>query len=307
MADEHEGVVEESIDGMGVEDAVQAVADAIDQVEVTIHPSADLFPMLPADELQELAESIKKHGLREKIVVDTNGQVIDGRNRFAALTLAGIKLKAEHVTVVDFSKTGYSENEYIVMANLERRNLSREQRRELAGKLAVHLEDAQVDKPKEEKVDTTQKAADLAGVSRRTAADAKQKALVEMGLRPAPTPQNESKKGGKPKADQKVTDRPPKITKKLKDAFGDLRATKEKWPNNKKEEVVRIAWDILTTFPEQAYSVGPTAHLAGMFGFPPEKSRQPGQLFPPDFTSVPDGGNGTNGDGNGDHNKEASE
>jgi ParB-like chromosome segregation protein Spo0J len=278
-------------EGIDVEDAVQAVADAIDQIDLTIHPSADLFPMLPADELQELAESIKRHGLREKIVVDTNGQVIDGRNRYAALTLAGIRLKAEHVTILDFDKTGYSPNEYIVMANLERRNLTRDQRRELAGKLAVHLEDAQAEKPKEAKVDTTQKAADLAGVSRRTAADAKQKALVDMGLRPAPTPQNESKKPG-PKAKDKPTDRPPKIVAKIKAAFGDLRATKEKWPGNKKEDVVRLAWDILNTFPDVAYSIGPPAHIAGLFGFPEDRSRKPGEMYPPNFTPVPPGGNG---------------
>jgi hypothetical protein len=283
VADESTTVEHE---GMDVEDAVQAVADAIDQIDVTIHPSADLFPMLPADELQELAESIKRHGLRERIVVDTDGQVIDGRNRYAALTLAGIKLKAEHVTVLDFEKTGYTPNEYIVMANLERRNLTRDQRRDLAGKLAVRLEDAQAEKPKEDKVDTTQKAADLAGVSRRTAADAKQKALVEMGLRPQPTAQNEAKKPG-PKAKDKTTDRPPKIVAKIKAAFGDLRATKEKWPGNKKEDVVRIAWDILDTFPDYAYSVGPTAHIAGMFGFPEDRSRKPGELHPPNFTPVP--------------------
>jgi uncharacterized tellurite resistance protein B-like protein len=265
--------------------------DEFEQVELQVHPSAELFPLLPDSELAELAESIKTHGLREKLVVDTDGLLVDGRNRYAALTLAKIKLKADHVTVVDFSKAGYTENEYIVMANLERRNLTREQRRELAGKLAVALEDAQTEAPKEQKTDTTKKAADLAGVSRRTAADAKQKALVEMGLRSAPTPQNESKKPG-PKAKDKATDRPPKIVAKIKAAFGDLRATKEKWPGNKKEEVVRLAWEILNTFPDVAYSIGPPAHIAGLFGFPEDRSRQPGELYPPNFTPVPPGGNG---------------
>jgi uncharacterized tellurite resistance protein B-like protein len=268
--------------------------DEFEQVELNVHPSAELFPLLPDSELAELAESIKTHGLREKIVVDTDGLLVDGRNRFAALTLAKIKLTDQHVIVVDFSKAGYTENEYIVMANLERRNLTREQRRDLAGKLAVALEDAQVDIPKDEKKDTTQKAADLAGVSRRTAADAKQKTLVEMGLRKAPTPQNPQRPG--PKAKDKATDRPPKIVKKMKDAFGDLRATKEKWPGNKKEDVVRIAWDILDTFAAEAYSVGPTAHIAGMFGFPEDKSRKPGEMYPPDYTPVPPGGNGASPD-----------
>lgn len=72
---------------------------------------------------------------------------------------------------------GASVEEYVVMANLERRNLTRQQRRDLAGQLAVMLEKAQKDKPKEERIDTTAKAAESAGVSRRTAAEAKKEAV----------------------------------------------------------------------------------------------------------------------------------
>jgi hypothetical protein len=54
------------------------------------HPLADLFSMLPPDELEELADDIAKNGQQEPILV-YKGLVIDGRNRLAACTAAGIK------------------------------------------------------------------------------------------------------------------------------------------------------------------------------------------------------------------------
>jgi hypothetical protein len=84
-----------------------------------VHPAADVFPMLPDDELDRLAADIKANGLREKIVLyvdkgtpvpigpaltedvegetffsteDVEGEtyVLDGRNRLEALERAGI-------------------------------------------------------------------------------------------------------------------------------------------------------------------------------------------------------------------------
>lgn len=34
-----------------------------------VHPAADLFPMIADSELKEMAESIAKNGLREKIAI----------------------------------------------------------------------------------------------------------------------------------------------------------------------------------------------------------------------------------------------
>jgi hypothetical protein len=68
---------------------------------LTVHPAAELFPLMsetdPA-ELKELAEDIKKTGLRTPIVMwsssldDHNAVLLDGRNRLDALALLG-KLK----------------------------------------------------------------------------------------------------------------------------------------------------------------------------------------------------------------------
>lgn len=49
-----------------------------------IHPLAARYPMLPDEELQELAESIARDGLDHPLVLDPEGRLVDGRNRLAA-------------------------------------------------------------------------------------------------------------------------------------------------------------------------------------------------------------------------------
>lgn len=60
-----------------------------------IHPLCEMWPVLPDDQLAELAEDIKANGLRQKILI-YDGQVIDGRNRLMAMERAGIEVAAEH-------------------------------------------------------------------------------------------------------------------------------------------------------------------------------------------------------------------
>lgn len=55
------------------------------------HPAADLFPMMPAEELQELAEAIKARGLKHPIVRMPDGRILDGRHRFIACHMAGVE------------------------------------------------------------------------------------------------------------------------------------------------------------------------------------------------------------------------
>lgn len=55
------------------------------------HPLADRFPMLPEDELARLAADIEENGLLNPIVVDDEGRILDGRNRFAACKALGIE------------------------------------------------------------------------------------------------------------------------------------------------------------------------------------------------------------------------
>jgi ParB-like chromosome segregation protein Spo0J len=46
---------------------------------IKVHPAADLFPMMSEAELKELAESIKKNGMKVPVVIQ-RGHDRDGRN-----------------------------------------------------------------------------------------------------------------------------------------------------------------------------------------------------------------------------------
>lgn len=54
------------------------------------HPYADAWPMLGAEELDELAADIKANGLREPVVL-YGDKILDGRNRYAACRAVGIE------------------------------------------------------------------------------------------------------------------------------------------------------------------------------------------------------------------------
>jgi hypothetical protein len=47
--------------------------------------------MLPEPDLRRLAEDIAANGLRHPVVLDLDGKVLDGRNRLAACTIAGVE------------------------------------------------------------------------------------------------------------------------------------------------------------------------------------------------------------------------
>lgn len=84
-----------------------------------IHPFADRFPMLPADELRALADDIKANGLRQPLLLTPDGALVDGRNRLAACAMAGVTPR--------FETTEADPYVVIVSANVERRHLKRYQ------------------------------------------------------------------------------------------------------------------------------------------------------------------------------------
>lgn len=86
-----------------------------------IHPYADKFPMLPADEHEALRESIRTNGLRNPVVTDTEGQIIDGRNRNKACDELGIE---PEVIVYE----GDDIAEYVIDCNSARRHMPKMQR-----------------------------------------------------------------------------------------------------------------------------------------------------------------------------------
>ena len=71
----------------------QSLTPEIDVFNLPVFRDADIFPMIPADELAELAEDIQENGLNEPVIVAKvadEWMLIDGRNRREACRIAGI-------------------------------------------------------------------------------------------------------------------------------------------------------------------------------------------------------------------------
>jgi DNA-binding Lrp family transcriptional regulator len=134
---------------------------------ITVHPAADLFPLLGAAELRELAADIKANGLHEKVKIierarrqpnggysvdDMEQILVDGRNRLDAMELAGLPIFSrgfshlqrdifdildldtiDNVLELNDRKIGLSD--YVISMNIKRRHLTGEQKRDLIGKL----------------------------------------------------------------------------------------------------------------------------------------------------------------------------
>lgn len=93
------------------------------------HPYAELFPMMTDDELQVLAADIKVNGQREDITT-LDGMILDGRNRYRACEIAGVKPMTR----------GYLENDplgFVISRNLHRRHLNESQRAMAAARIAI--------------------------------------------------------------------------------------------------------------------------------------------------------------------------
>lgn len=98
------------------------------------HPVADLFPMMPTEELEALAADIKAHGQVVPISILRGAVIIDGRNRYAACQMAGVEPWTREM-LAEFA----DEDEvvrYIISTNIHRRHLTTEQRAMIASELA---------------------------------------------------------------------------------------------------------------------------------------------------------------------------
>ena len=89
------------------------------------HPACLLFPQLGKEELQELADDIGVRGLLHDIVL-YDGQILDGRNRYLACSIAGVKPR-----FVEWTGKG-SPIEWVISENLIRRHLTSSQRAVIA-------------------------------------------------------------------------------------------------------------------------------------------------------------------------------
>jgi hypothetical protein len=109
--------------------------------DIKVHPAADVFPMMSDDELDELAADIAKNGVQQPIVW-LKDQLLDGRNRVAAVDRIPDEKRRDEILaawqngknciVFPFQPDPYG---YVASANLHRRHLTAEQRREVTEKL----------------------------------------------------------------------------------------------------------------------------------------------------------------------------
>jgi ParB-like chromosome segregation protein Spo0J len=124
---------------------------------LSTHPACELFPMLPDVDLVELGENIRAHGLLHPIIIlsqDNNDLLLDGCNRLDAMVRVGIKFNLscrqpgwwnldildENIpsTSVDLAETLGGDVDpyaYVLAANVHRRHLTAEQKRDLIAKL----------------------------------------------------------------------------------------------------------------------------------------------------------------------------
>src|SRR5262245_58522138 len=90
----------------------------LDPPDLPFHEAAGIFPLEEAT-LEDLAEDIRKHGLREPITV-LDGQILDGRRRSIACAWAGVKPRYEFIETDDPVA-------YVKSLNLHRRQLKKGQ------------------------------------------------------------------------------------------------------------------------------------------------------------------------------------
>lgn len=83
---------------------------------VMVTSVASKLPWMSDIEFSELCESIREHGLRVKIKTDSNGHIVDGRNRMLACL--------ETETQPEFEFTELGAIDAVVIENLRRRNMN---------------------------------------------------------------------------------------------------------------------------------------------------------------------------------------
>ncbi len=125
------------------------------------HPCADVFPVMDAEQFEDLLADIKQNGLREPIIVDLQNRIVDGLHRFRACIKAGIKPTIERRALTDDEARDLS-----ISRNLHRRHLSTSQRAAIAAGMATAKQGGSQAANLPDRVSQA-KAASLLGISER--------------------------------------------------------------------------------------------------------------------------------------------
>lgn len=133
--------------------------------KIKVHPVAHWLPMLSDEQLQDLADDIARRGQLEPCVF-YKGELIDGRNRWLACGLAGVKPRRRTATKAE---VGGSVAGFVMSANVRRRDMTASQKSMAAARLQKQY---QIDIGGTADHDTRDAAADAMGVSRRSVGNA---------------------------------------------------------------------------------------------------------------------------------------
>ncbi len=98
------------------------------------HAVAELFPLLRGAAFEELVADIRNNGLREEILCDAEGRILDGRNRYRACLEAGVEPR------FTTWKGAQPLADLALSLNLHRRHLDESQRALVAARLAKMFE-----------------------------------------------------------------------------------------------------------------------------------------------------------------------
>ena len=110
--------------------------------QLEFHDLAKVFPVISDGELNKLATDIFENGLNEKIVL-FQGKILDGRNRWIAAQRCSFALRDDHFR--KFEGSDAQAKAFVISANIHRRHLSAEQRRDLIAEL-IKAEPAKSDR-----------------------------------------------------------------------------------------------------------------------------------------------------------------
>lgn len=94
-----------------------------------VHPAATLFPLIEGEAFEAFVEDVRANGQQTPVVLDSDGRLLDGRNRVRACQRLGID-------VLEVVHQGDDPYAFVVSNNLHRRHLSESQRAMVAAKLA---------------------------------------------------------------------------------------------------------------------------------------------------------------------------
>lgn len=93
---------------------------------------ADLLPPLSSEEFEALRADIEANGVQQKVVVDEDGEVLDGRHR--------LQIKPDAPRTVKRGLTPGEKEAFVFRSNFMRRNLSPDQKHEVRQRMKVTAE-----------------------------------------------------------------------------------------------------------------------------------------------------------------------